>query len=45
MNSNRKVAALANWWNTYRVRVTEIEGERDEAAKVLQGVLRGVGYV
>lgn len=45
MNMCRKVGALARWWNTCRVRLTEIEGERDEAVKAFQGLLKGVGYV
>ncbi|ANE53739.1 class I SAM-dependent DNA methyltransferase [Methylomonas sp. DH-1] len=39
------VAAFENWWDKYRVTLTEIEGRRDEAAKALQGFLKGLGYV
>jgi type I restriction enzyme M protein len=47
MAAQRKqiVAAFENWWDKYRVTLTEIEGKRDEAAKALQGFLRGLGYV
>ncbi len=31
------VAAFENWWDKYRVTLTEIEDRRDEAAKALQG--------
>mgnify|MGYP006976778288 CR=1 FL=1 len=39
------VAAFENWWDKYRVTLTEIEGKRDAAAKALQGFLKGLGYV
>lgn len=39
------VAAFENWWDKYRVTLTEIEGKRDAAARALQGFLRGLGYV
>lgn len=39
------VAAFENWWDKYRVTLTEIEGKRDEAAKALQGFLKGLRYV
>ncbi|WP_024303217.1 class I SAM-dependent DNA methyltransferase [Pseudogulbenkiania sp. MAI-1] len=39
------VAAFANWWDKYRVTLTEIEDKRDAAAKALQGFLRGLQYV
>ncbi|WP_058615573.1 type I restriction-modification system subunit M [Tepidimonas taiwanensis] len=39
------VAAFENWWDKYRVTLTEIEGKRDTAAKALQGFLKGLGYV
>jgi len=47
MTAQRKqiVAAFENWWDKYRVTLTEIEGKRDEAAKALQGFLKGLGYV
>jgi type I restriction enzyme M protein len=39
------VAAFENWCDKYRVTLTEIEGKRDEAAKALQGFLKGLRYV
>ena len=39
------VAAFENWWDKYRVTLTEIEGKRDTAAKSLQGFLKGLAYV
>jgi len=39
------VAAFENWWGKYRVTLTEIEGKRDDAAKALQGFLKGLRYV
>jgi type I restriction enzyme M protein len=39
------VAAFENWWDKYRVTLTEIERGRDAAAKDLQGFLKGLGYV
>ena len=39
------VTAFENWWEKYRVTLTEIEGKRDEAAKALQGSLKGLRYV
>ncbi|KIQ59175.1 type I restriction-modification system subunit M [Pseudomonas fluorescens] len=47
MAAQRKqiVAAFENWWDKYRVTLTEIEGKRDEAAKALQGFLKELGYV
>jgi len=39
------VAAFENWWDKYRVTLTEIEGRRDAAARALQGFLEGLGYV
>lgn len=39
------VAAFENWWDKYRVTLTEIEGKRDSAAQALQGFLKGLGYV
>lgn len=47
MAAQRKqiVAAFENWWDKYRVTLTEIEGKRDEAAKTLQGFLKGLRYV
>jgi len=47
MAAQRKaiVTAFENWWDKYRVTLTEIEGKRDEAAKALQGFLKGLRYV
>ena len=39
------VAAVENWWDKYRVTLTEIEGNRDAAARALRGFLEGLGYV
>ena len=39
------VAAFENWWDKYKVTLTEIERERDLAAEQLQGFLKGLGYV
>jgi len=39
------VAAFENWWDKYRVTLTEIEGKRDDAAKALQRFLKGLRYV
>lgn len=39
------VAAFENWWDKYRVTLTEIEGKRDAAARALRGFLEGLGYV
>jgi type I restriction enzyme M protein len=39
------VAAFENWWDKYKVTLTEIEQARDKAAKELQGYLQGLGYV
>ncbi|WP_041703325.1 type I restriction-modification system subunit M [Pseudogulbenkiania sp. NH8B] len=47
MAAQRKsiVATFENWWDKYRVTLTEIEGKRDEAANALQGFLMGLQYV
>lgn len=47
MTAQRKqiVAGFENWWDKYRVTLTEIEGKRDKAAKALQGFLKDIGYV
>lgn len=47
MATQRKqiVATFENWWNKYRVTLTDIDGKRDEAAKALQGFLKGLRYV
>ncbi|NTF88710.1 SAM-dependent DNA methyltransferase [Agrobacterium rhizogenes] len=39
------VAAFENWWDKYRVTLTQIEGARAEAAEKLAGFLKGLGYV
>jgi type I restriction enzyme M protein len=39
------VAAFENWWDKYRVTLTDIEEKRDKAAKALQGFLKGLRYV
>lgn len=39
------VAAFENWWDKYRVTLTEIEGKRAEATKKLDSFLKGLGYV
>jgi len=39
------VAAFENWWDKYRVTLTEIETRRDAAARELRGYLEGLGYV
>lgn len=39
------VAAFENWWDKYRVTLTEIEGARADATGKLAGFLKGLGYV
>jgi len=39
------VAAFENWWDKYRVTLTEIEGARTQATDKLAGYLKGLGYV
>ena len=39
------VVAFENWWDKYKVTLTEIEAKRDEATEALQGFLRELGYV
>ncbi len=39
------VASFENWWDKYRVTLTEIEGKREGAAKALSGFLKGLRYV
>lgn len=39
------VAAFCNWWDKYRVTLTEIEHKRDAATQALHGFLRELGYV
>lgn len=41
----RIVAAFENWWDKYRVTLTEIEGARAQATEKLDGFLKGLGYV
>ena len=47
MTAQRKqiVAAFENWWDKYRVTLTDIEAKRDAAAKALQGFLKELRYV
>lgn len=39
------LAAFENWWDKYRVTLTQIEAARDGAAEKLAGFLKGLGYV
>lgn len=39
------VASFENWWDKYRVTLTEIEGARSDATEKLAGFLKGLGYV
>lgn len=39
------VAAVENWWDKYRVTLTDIERDRDAAAAALRGFVHGLGYV
>jgi type I restriction enzyme M protein len=39
------VVTFENWWDKYKVTLTEIEQDRDAAAKALQQFLKGLGYV
>ncbi|MCK2045888.1 restriction endonuclease subunit M [Chromohalobacter japonicus] len=39
------VATVENWWDKYKVTLTEIEQARGKAAKTLAGYLEGLGYV
>ncbi len=47
MAAQRKqiVLSFENWWDKYRVTLTEIAGKRDNATKALQGFLKGLRYV
>lgn len=47
MAAQRKaiVSAFENWWDKYRVTLTDIESKRDAAVQALQGFLKGLGYV
>ena len=38
------VAAFENWWDKYRVTLTDVERDRDAAAAALRAFLRGLGY-
>jgi type I restriction enzyme M protein len=46
VNAHRQqvIAALENWWDKYRVTLRDIEAKRDEAARRLEGFLKGLGY-
>ncbi|MBU0541269.1 MAG: type I restriction-modification system subunit M [Gammaproteobacteria bacterium] len=39
------VTTFENWWDKYRVTLTEIESKRDDAAKALHVFLKGLRYV
>ena len=39
------VVAFKNWWDKYRVTLTQTEAARDAAARELSGFLKGLGYV
>ncbi len=39
------IATVENWWDKYKVTLTEIEQARDSAAKTLAGYLKELGYV
>jgi len=39
------VAAFENWWDKYRVTLTELENARTQATEKLNGFLIGLGYV
>ncbi|MBM9401899.1 SAM-dependent DNA methyltransferase [Gluconacetobacter azotocaptans] len=39
------VAAFENWWDKYRVTLTELENARAQATEKLNGFLIGLGYV
>jgi type I restriction enzyme M protein len=41
----RVVAAVENWWDKYRVTLTDIERGREAAAASLRDQVRGLGYV
>ena len=38
------VAAFENWWDKYRVTLTDIELQRDSAAGALRSFVRDLGY-
>ena len=39
------VVAFENWWDKYRVTLTEIEHDRERGAEALRGYLGALGYV
>jgi type I restriction enzyme M protein len=39
------IAAFENWWDKYRVTLTNVELERDQKTKALAEFIRGLGYV
>lgn len=39
------VSEFENWWDKYRVTLTDIEGKRDKATETLQEFLKGLRYV
>jgi type I restriction enzyme M protein len=39
------IAAFENWWDKYRVTLTDVERDRDVAAAALRGFVNGLGYV
>lgn len=39
------VGTFENWWDKYRMTLTELEGKRDRAANALQRFLKDIGYV
>jgi type I restriction enzyme M protein len=39
------VATFENWWDKYRVTLTNVEQERDSATESLRSFVRGLGYV
>ena len=47
MAAQRKVIVVTfeNWWDKYRVTLTEIDGKRDAAVRALQGFLKELRYV
>ncbi|MDH6100193.1 hypothetical protein NWP21_15375 [Anabaenopsis sp. FSS-46] len=46
VNAHRQqvISSLENWWDKYRVTLRDIEAKRDDAAKRLDGFLRGLEY-
>jgi type I restriction enzyme M protein len=45
MQRQQLVAETENWWGKYRVTLTEIESDRDNAARSLHSLIRALGYV